>query len=225
MLKKYSNELLTIVQKSDFDPTLFEAKNSIIEGFSYFVIQTCNSSIRFAARSSAESFNTFYYLTSIFTPKFPLGKLQYAPSPEHLYDKFKEWLNFVVKPHLDDLSTPDLWQTIVYTHSEAKRELGTQDDFEPFSKEEKLQLKHSIDELRLLIETNFELQKKELAATNKLLDHLSDAVDKQNKLDWRGIAISVAFNIAANLALNPEQVRQLFNLFQVAFSKIIYLLP
>ena len=89
------------------------------------------------------------------------------------------------------MKSPDLWQTIEAIHSDATPAIGPASDFDPFTKEEKSKLKRSIDELRLSIENQFNLQKKDLATINNLLEHLSDAVDKHNRFDWKGIAIKI----------------------------------
>ena len=230
ILKKYKNELLTIIRESVHDPALFTAADETIAKEKYFVIRLRNSPIRFALQVSSD-FSKFKICHSTFSPGFPLTYPHSAYSAfgyfdiKDVYTKFKAWLDTAVKLYLEEIDTPDLWQTLEDSFSYTTRELETSDEFEPFSNEEKIQLKRSIDELRRLIETNFEVQKKELAATNKLLDHLSDAVDEHNKFDWRGIAISVALTIAVHLVLNPEQTRQLFQLFKDAFSSITLLLP
>ena len=225
ILKKHKNALLAVIKESPLDPTLFTAEDATIGDEEFFIIQLRNSPIRFAARPSYRGFDSFFYHSSIFSPTFPLSQLASAGNPQRLFDEFEEWLNNVVKPYLDEVITPDLWQILEDTHSEARREVGAPDDFKPFSEEEKFQLKRSIDELQLSIENNFNLNKKELGAIKKRLQYLSDAIDKHNRFDWKGIAISTAIAISVTLALNPEQTRQLFQLFKEAFSNLIYLLP
>jgi len=225
ILQKHKNALLTIIQESDLDPKLFVAEDSTLNKEKFFIIRLRNSPLLYAIRPYERSFSYFESLGSRFVAGFPLEGSGISFGTQPLFDIFKSWLNNVVKPYLDELSTPDLWQALQDTRSEPIRQIESPLDLEPFSEKEKIQLKRSIDELRLSIENNFNLQKKELAATNKLLQHLSDAVDKHNKFDWRGIAINIAFTIATNLALNPEQSRQLFQLFKETFTNIIHLLP
>ena len=148
-----------------------------------------------------------------------------AYTVEEMHLDFRKWLDGVVKPYQDELNTPDLWQMLEESSSHALPELETSGQFESFTDQEKDQIRSSINELRLSIEKNFSLQRKQLDTTNELLQYLCDAADKHNKFDWRGTAINVAVTIATHLALNPEQSRQLFELFQAAFSNIIHLLP
>lgn len=224
ILAKHKNALLTLIQESDFDPKLFASEYGTIADKEFFIIELRNSPMRFALRALGD-FDRFKLYHSTFSPGFPLTGPYGNYDIEGVYIKFKEWLDTVVKPYLDELNTPDLWQTIVYTNSEAKCELGTPDSLEPFSEEEKIQLRLSINEFRLLLVKNFNPNKDELAAISDRLEYLSDAMDKHNKFDWKGIAIHTVITIIVTLALNPEQSQQLFQLFKQVFSNIIYLLP
>jgi hypothetical protein len=76
-----------------------------------------------------------------------------------------------------------------------------------------------------LIVNNFNPNKEELELINARLKYLSDAVDKHNKFDWKGIAINTVIAIIIALSLSPEQGNQLFHLFRQVFSNLIYLLP
>lgn len=225
ILKKYKNSLLAAIKQFPLDPRLFSAEDGLIDTQNFFIIRLRNSPLLFAVQPWGIYFDKFGYRHSRFLQGHPLSALDYISNFEELHVMFEQWLHSVVIPYLDEINIPDSWQTLEDSFSYTTRRLETPDEFEPFSDEEKIQLKLSIDELRLSIEKNFNLQKKELDTTNKLLQHLCDAVDKHNRLDWRGIAISVAFTIAANLALDPEQTRQLFQLFKDAFTNIIHLLP
>ena len=224
ILKEHKNKLLTIIQESDFSIKLFTSENLNIGKKQFFNIQLRDSPLHFALGTFGD-FYTFEYYFSTFTPGFPFNGPYGYYHIEDILTKLKEWLNTVIRAYLDELNATDLWQALQESISEPIGQIESPLNFQPFSQKEKDQLKHSIDELRLSIEKQFNLQKKELATTNKLLQHLSDAVDKQNRFDLRGIAINVAATIAVHLALNPEQSRQLFELFQAAFSNIIRLLP
>ena len=224
ILKEHKNKLLTIIQEPDFDPNFFASEYGTISNKEFFIIQLRNSPIRFALGPYAK-FDTFELYRSTFTPNFPFTGPYGYYAIEDVYIKFKEWLDTVVKPYLDEVSAPDLWQTLEDMRSDATRQIEAPDDFEPFSEEEKIQLRRSIDELRLLIVNNFTLNRKQTDAIKNRLKYLSDAIDKHNKFDWKGIAIHTAITIAITLALNPEQTHQLFQLFKQVFSNILYLLP
>jgi len=225
ILKKHKNTLRAIIQEFGLDPTLFSAQDGTIDKEKWFIIQLRNTLIRFAVRPYSTYFDWFEYRFSYYLQNFPLGSSSGAHNIQQLSDSFKAWLNDVVKPYLDEVIAPDLWQILENNRSEATREAETPDYSESFSEEEKIQLRLSINEFQLLIVKEFNPPKKELKAINNRLKHLSDAMDKHNKFDWKGIAISTVISIAVTLALNPEGTHQLIQLFKSVFSHIIYLLP
>jgi len=225
ILTKYKNNLLAIIQESGLDPNLFIAKDKSIDNNNYFTISIRDSKILFAVQPWSGSFESFVYCHSLFRADFPISSRLYAEGWKTLAARFKSWLDSVVKSYLDDISTPDLWHILEETLSHTKYESGTPEDFESFSDEEKAQIRLSLNDFRLLIVKNFNPNKKELAAIDTRLKYLSDAVDKSNKFDWKGIAINTVIAIIIALSLNPEQGNQLFQLFKQAFSNVLYLLP
>jgi hypothetical protein len=56
------------------------------------------------------------------------------------------------------------------------------------------------------------------------LEYLSEAVDKLNRFDWKGVALSTLLSIGANLCVDKESGRILFGLFQQAFQSVTHLL-
>lgn len=225
ILKKYKNNLLTIIQESGLDPNLFTAEDGTIDKVVFFIISLRDSQIRFAVKPYDGDFNRFIYCFSVFRADFPIGSNLFSPDIDSLTIEFNKWLNGVVKPYLDDVSTPDLWHILEETRSRTKYELGTPEDFESFSDEEKTQIRLSLNDFRLLIVENFNPNQEELKSVDARLEYLSDAIDKHNKFDWKGIAIATVINITIALSLNPEQGSQLFQLFKQIFSNVLYLLP
>lgn len=225
ILKKYKNNLLAIIQESGLDPNLFTAEDGSIDNDEFFIIGLRDSTVRFAARPYYGSFEQFYYRSSQFSEDFPISGQLYVHDFDALIVRFRTWLDSVISPYLDDVSTPDLWQMLEDTLSHTKYESGTPGDFGPFSAEEKIQIRLSLNDFRLLIVKNFNPNKEELKTIDARLKHLSDAVDKHNKFDWKGIAIATVINITIALSLTPEQGSQLFQLFKQIFSNVLYLLP
>jgi len=225
ILKKYKNKLLTIIQESGLDPNLFTAEDGSIDEDTYLIISLRDSQIRFAVRPWGDSFEDFKYRHSEFLADFPIGDTLFSPDIDNLTIEFNEWLNGVVKPYLDDVSTPDLWHIFEETRSHTKDELGTPEDFDSFSDEEKIKIRLSLNEFRLLIMKNFNPNQEELKVVDARLKYLSDAIDKHNKFDWKGIAISTVMAITIALSLDTQQGNQLFQLFKQIFSSILYLLP
>jgi hypothetical protein len=224
ILRKDKNRLLTIIQESGIAPSLFESQNKSIDKEEYFVISLRDSPVSFAISPCHGDFNSFFCRRSQFMANFPLDGRQYVSNTIHLTTLFNTWLTSVVKPYLENISTPDFWQILEETRSYTKSELGMPKDFEQFSSEEKIPIRLSLNEFKLLIVKNFNPNKEELAIIDARLKYLSDALDKHNKFDWKGIAISTVISITIALSLSPEQGNQLFNLFKQVFSNVLYLL-
>ncbi len=225
ILTKYRNNLLSIIQESGLDPNLFVAKEKIIDNEKHFTIDLRDSKILYAVQPYRGSFSTFSRSYSQFRADFSMtGQTPYSGF-DVLAKDFKVWLEEVVKPYLDNLNTPDLWQILEENRTHIKSELATPRDFEPFSAEEKIRIRLSLNDFRLLIVQNFKPNKEELESIDARLKYLSDAVDKHNKFDWKGIAINTVIAIIIALSLSPEQGRQLFQLFKQVFSRVLYFLP
>lgn len=225
ILKKHKNNLLAIIQESGLDPNLFTAKDGTIVKGDFFIISLRDSPILFAVQPCEGNFNRFLYCFSNFRVGFPIGETLLSLNIDNLDTELNKWLNDVVRPYLDNISTPDLWHVLGETHSRTKDELGTPGDFDSFSDEEKIKIRLSLDEFRLLIMKNFNPNQEELKIVDARLKYLSDAIDKHNKFDWKGIAISTVMAITIALSLDTQQGNQLFQLFKQIFSSVLYLLP
>jgi hypothetical protein len=224
ILTRYKNTLLTIIQESGLDPKLFTAEASTISKEQFFIIRLRNSPIFYAIRPYQRSFSSFESFGSQFAAGFPSGGSIISVQTQHLFDTFKDWLNDVVKPYLAEVITPDLWQTLQDTLSDAAPETEALHYFEPFSEEEKNQLRLSIKEFRISIVNNFNPPKEYQDTIDSHLKDFSDAIDKQNKFAFNLMAIQLVTKIAIDLALNPEQFNQLLQLFKYIFSHISHLL-
>jgi hypothetical protein len=226
ILNKQKNALLDLIQKTGLDPSLFAAKdNVVLDGKKYFVVSLRDSPLRFAVRPFSGSFDEFYFRRSIFREGFPLSEEQYAQDwQETLAEKFKGWLKGVVKPYLDDADTPDMWELFEKTTSHAKTAAGTPEEFGHFTDEEKQRLRLSINEFRLVIVNDFGPTKDQIKAIDDRLKYLSEALDKHNRFDWKGIAINTAISIIIVLSLDTNDGARLLQLFKQVFSNVIHLL-
>ncbi len=226
ILKKYKNNLLTIIQESGLDPNLFTAENETIDKREFFKISLRDSPLHFLVRPYGGSFNQFFLSQSMFCAGFATSDEYHALEFKSLAAYFKHWLDDVVKNYLDEVFSPDLWQILEEkTGSHTKYEAGATEDFDSFSDEDKIGIRLSLKEFRLLIVKNFNPNQEELKVVDARLNYLSDAMDKHNKFDWKGIAINTAIAITVALSLGPEQGRQLLDLFKQVFSNVLYLLP
>ena len=208
------------------DPSLFSAKDDVLIGdIEYFVVSLCGSPLRFAVRPFRGSFEAILYCHSQFSDGFPLSTELYASGwEEKLGPVFAEWLTEVVSPYLDDAATPDMWELLRESSSQARTAVGTPEDFGHFTDEEKLRIRLSINEFRLVVINDFGPNKGQMKAIDDRLKYLSEALDKHNRFDWKGIAINTAIAIGIALSLDTEQGARLLQLFKQVFSNVLYLL-
>ena len=224
ILTKYKNQLLGLIQEYGLETRLFNAGNGKIDKDSYFIVTLRDSPVRFGVQPYQDFLDSFTTRYSLFRTGFPMNSPTSNLSESGLTNTFNAWLTVVTR-YLQDANTPDLWQILEESRSRAKSELGTPEDFDSFSDQEKTQIGLSLNEFRLLVAQSFNPNQEELETLDARLEYLSNATDKHNRFDWRGIAFSTVISISIALSLSPEQGTQLFQLFQRVFSNILYLLP
>lgn len=226
ILRKQKNYLLQLIQESGLDPSLFSAEDDVSIGDAkYFIVSVRDSPLCFAVRPYKNSFVESMHRCSQFLDGFPLSVEVYDSHwVTDLSERFKGWLTQVVVPYLDDVATPDLWELLKGTSSQARTAVGAPEEFGHFTDEEKLRIRMSINEFRLVVVNDFGPTKDQLKAIDDRLKYLSEALDQHNRFDWKGIAINTAIAIGIALSLNTEQGARLLQLFKQVFSGVLYLL-
>jgi hypothetical protein len=69
-----------------------------------------------------------------------------------------------------------------------------------------------------LIKQDFNPNQEQFKVINDRLEYLTNALDKHNKFDWKGIAIQTVISIGIALSLSPEKGQQLLMLFKHVFQ-------
>lgn len=78
----------------------------------------------------------------------------------------------------------------------------------------------SINELKLLIQTNLKTTGEEQEVVAERLNYLIDASKRLNKFDWKSLAVSTLINISVALTLDTAKGHLLFELFKKVFSVV-----
>ena len=76
-----------------------------------------------------------------------------------------------------------------------------------------------------MIIENFKPDEEQSKLIAEKLNYLSNAVDRLNRFDWNGLALSIVISISINLAVDTDGGRLLYKLFEQAFNEAIKLLP
>lgn len=221
MLKSVKNRFFEVILDSGLSHDLFTVEE--LEGT--YSIQLFDSQLYFSIKQGIDDFNKFTYMFVLFRPEFPIMESPGELDIEDIEKWFTLWIKSEVTPCLEELKTPDMWTHYREYIGEIPTFKTSDQEYEKFSDDEKVQIKESIDKFRLLIVENYNPIDEQLEEINERLDYLGKAIDRLNRFDWKSVALSTVIGIATNLAVDAEGGRKLFELFQEAFSQLIQLLP
>lgn len=227
MLKQYRNSLLQIIQEKGLDPKLFHAKEKREGDYDIFHISLINTPLIFTARNSNANFHDFDCRYTVFSPRF--NTTDYEPEGgwedfDGLTEDFNDWLQNHVKLYIQEQAEPDLWARIESQTPLVNGAAISQEDTNVFSDDEKIRVRMSINEFRILLIKNFKPKSEEIEVINDRLEYLSNSVDRLNKIDWRSVAITTLIAISTTLSLDTEKGRLLFDLFKQIFSSVLQLM-
>lgn len=234
ILKKYKNEFLQEIIKEGLNPKIFQTKEKLdIIGtladfrFSYptraFIIKLRNTKLLFSFKYDS-FYNEFHFRQISFMPKFYESQWHGERKFEKIKEHFLSWLRTSVKEFIKDKEQPDLWAELKNHRLFLDDVEITDENTSDFSEQEKTDLRNSLENFKKIIGENFKPNPKQTEYINKQLDYLSEAVERLNRFDWRGLAISTLMSIAINLSVDTEKGRLLFSLFQQAIHSATKLL-
>jgi hypothetical protein len=243
MLKKYKNALFEAIRDADLDPSIFEAteeQSTLVQAPNYgfspsplatyptFTVHLVGSKLLFAVRDSPSNFDEFRGIYWEFSPtaeqkeRFP-GSGNYCPFSDVLVS-FNTWLTDHVKRQVEENTLPDFW-----AQARGQKELlegvpPIDEETAFFSEDEKAQLRFSLQDFKRLVEAEFQPEPEQSELINARLDYLTEAVDRLNRYDWKGVAISTVIGIATTLTLDTQRGQVLWGLFQTALRAAFQLM-
>lgn len=168
-------------------------------------------------------FKIFEIEFTTFSPGFSLLPFMNAELKDLsiLYD---EWLNKEVRKFLKEEDIPNLWDklgdfsNIDMSRSFSERDLGF------FTAPEKDQVRKSLREFRRLLLEEYNPVNDQLELIDEKLEYLSEAVDRLNRFDWKGVALATTIGIATTMTIDTNTLPKIIQLFQQAFETVIKLL-
>jgi len=226
MLKKNKNAFLDRIRALDLEPSMFEATDSrTIEGHDLFIISLRGTPLTFKVMRPTSSFGdfvcSFVRFDENFSEQEQRGRVLHTQDLQQALWEFHGWLERHVKEYLDEQVIPDQWAELG-----AQRfplEMGNLGPWESerFSRVEQAQIKEAIGRVELLIAETFSPSSQQLTEVKEVLEHVRDGVDRLGKSNFRYLLYSCGINIAATLALNPDNLRRLVELFKQAFGAVL----
>jgi hypothetical protein len=228
MLKKYKNEIFAVVQSAGYDPDNFGWADDANSSWVTSKLTVKNSGLWFLFLNPVENYGTFRYQYTSFNP-------QYSASGTFPRDKFLNfddikkdfllWLNSQYKEFYEEQTGIDIWAEYKKGNKTLNLYQIDFDDKSPFSIDEKIQIKNSINDLKYLIQKNLNTNEQEQKLVNARLDYLIEASDRLNKFDWKSVAINTIISISITLSLDTEKGKFLFELFKKVFGAIQHVIP
>lgn len=226
MLNSYKNGFLDIINDAGFDQEKFKSFDDVDGKHHVFIIELINTPLRFIVRTSPDDFKMLDCRFTLFGPRFPGSDIipddGYAPI-SYIYKLFKDWLNDVVRSYFEELLIPNLWERINQNSENFLSDLDEQ-AISFFNEEEKDQIKVALQKFIILVKDEFKPSQIEMGYIIKRVDYLSEALDRLNRTDWKGLAISTVIGISTALTLDTNQGKVLFALFKKVFSQVLFLI-
>jgi len=133
--------------------------------------------------------------------------------------RFGTWLAYDVVKHIEAHIIPDLWDSLSPFGNASS--WSPQDEYEPFTTEQKTYVRQSVQNFRVLLIQNYSPNSDQLKAINEKLDYLTAAIDRLNRFDWFGLAINTAMSITTALSLDTTRGQQLLVLLKQAFGSVM----
>jgi hypothetical protein len=228
LIKRYRNALFEAVVQAGLSSDDFSGKLTASDNRALFDIQYRDTSLHFFVRGAPHNPDSFEYSFTRFAPGYAkppqtdfLPKDAWVPFPRVL-EEFRTWLTRDGQAAVEEEILPDLWARA--SSGIVSRDAFAGHNTSDFSPEERRQVKLAVETFKHLLISAFKPTQQQLGLVEAQLSYLSNAVDRLNRFDWRGAAISTLLSISIALTLSTDQGRQLYGLFQQAFSALTYAL-
>jgi hypothetical protein len=229
-LNSHKNALLEVAKKSEIPLKYFKTHSS----GNLFEIIIDGTPLVFSVEQSKEKFDNMRYGYTRFEPGFP--KMDFPASFLNSIDSvcyyLGDWLFKVVKKYLDFTAVPDQWSEILSIQPFIGSTEFATADFEKYSESEKEQIKSALEEFKRMlreeletlnqnidqVQEGVEATRINMGQINERLDYLGEAVNRLNRFDWKGVALSTVIGIVTNLSVDTSTAKHFFDLFQQAFG-------
>lgn len=225
ILKKYKNELFNVLIESTIGVDHFDTVDEITENilsqkFSYLKILLRNSRLVFKVIPSSVSFDKFGVNYTRFAPNFPESNVSalivQIDNFGDVKSKFIEWLNNDVSRYLSDKNELDLWSNYLaiqanFTEIDYREEVT-------FTLVERQQIKNTLNQFQLSLVQKIKFDSGQLDVINERTAYLIEAVDRLNKTDWKGVAISTMIGLVTALSVDVNTGRLIIDIFKKSFQ-------
>lgn len=217
ILKKYKNQLFQTLKESPIGIDNFE----MVDDDETIILKIKNTPFQFVIKATTSNLHRFSTEYTKFLKTFPLIDRSRGTEDFHTTLIFlNEWLTDEVQEYLNEQRDIDLWKEFQKGQTILNIQAIDFDDKTFFSVDEKAQIRLAINDLKLLIQKQFQTTELEQGAIIERLDYLIEASSRLNKFDWKSLAINTIISISITLTLDADKGQQLFELFKKVFKII-----
>ena len=218
LLKKYKNRLFLLMNELSLDVSDFVKREE--EG--KFILCHKISSFEFSIRFHNDDYHLFDCLMTTFAPG---NKVVNIPNETYCgFDKVEElfqyWIIRDLGAFLAEESEIDMWDQSNNYLKTATIDKIDFDDNSPFDEIEKEQVKLGIGEAKSIVINSFKFSAEQVIIINKRFDYLEKAIDRNNKTDWKSIAISTILGLIMNLGVDTNTGKGIWDLFLKVFQNL-----
>ena len=204
MSRNVKNLYFEIVKSLELNPELF----GFIEDGQELTFQLLNSPLSYSVSPISGPGLRYQCVWNVYAPGFPQDGEVFEWDIKYVANHVAKWMLNSVQPYLADMEKPDLWTQYVEGIESIPAFKTFEGEFEQFSDDEKFQIKQSISNYRILVIENYNPTDEQLEEINEKLDYISQAVERLNRRDWIGVAISTVIGIGINLGVDTEGGRR-----------------
>ena len=224
MLNVYKNKLLEVIEHSRFSASDFIGREAEENGQGFFEICYRDSPLKFRVLSSPDSYESLNYQFVVMAPGFPWWGPFGSNHLSKTCDGLASWLENHLSLYVEEQSAPDLWSQLQSLEVLFAGKWKQQEELESFTEHEKVEIHRSIRQLEQQIAEGFTLTSEQADMVHSRFDYLEAAVNRLNRFDWFGLFLAIFISIMANLTLDTERGKQLYELVRDMFSGMLRLM-
>lgn len=225
MLKRYKNALFLAAQEQGIDTSKFEIIESSAGTSEILTLKWGGSSLEFRVTHLTQYEDSF---TCVYQRFIVYKRIEFPQQGFEKFDlilkRFRNWLQTDVKDCIEEETAHDLWAQARGQKALLEANPLEKGENSSFTEEEKAQIRFSLQDFKKLVEAEFQPDDEQKRMIEERLNYLTEAVDRLNRYDWKGVAVSTVIGIATTLTLDTQQGQVLWGLFKTAFRAAFQLM-
>ena len=223
MKKVYKNAIFTYLLSHPLGLNNFELKED--DTVLQIMYLPFNGLFKYHFIQDPNTFDKFSTSYIVYAPNFPARRSYDVQSVNFntAFSNFQNWLRVAVEEYINDEKEIDLFEEYQKQSNIAAINEEEYSHLTEFTDGEKKSIQAGLNEIKLLIASRFQATEEQLTVVHNRIDYLVTAVDRLNKIDFKGIFINTIIAIMIALNLDTAKGHELYNLFMqiIQFTPIL----